>query len=96
VARDAASRGLADTLVVSGAATGEETPLGDVKRVRAAVPDRPIVVGSGATPDSIAGLLGVADGVIVGTWVKRDGRTANPVDPARAAALARAARAASA
>jgi membrane complex biogenesis BtpA family protein len=96
VARDAASRGLADTLVVSGAATGEETPLGDVKRVRAAVPDRPILVGSGATPDSIAGLLGVADGVIVGTWVKRDGRTANPVDPARAAALARAARAASA
>ncbi len=91
VARDAASRGLADALVVSGAATGEITPLGDVKRVRAAVPDRPILVGSGVTPESIGDLLAVADGAIVGTWVKRDGWTANPVDPARVAALARAA-----
>ncbi|MGH7319949.1 MAG: BtpA/SgcQ family protein [Candidatus Rokuibacteriota bacterium] len=91
LARDAASRGLADALVVSGAATGEGTPLGDVKRVRAAVPDRPILVGSGVTPESIGDLLAVADGAIVGTWVKRDGRTVNPVDPARVAALARAA-----
>src|SRR5436190_1266662 len=34
VARDAAYRGLADALVVSGAATGEPTPLDDVTRVR--------------------------------------------------------------
>ena len=33
-----------------GVATGEPTPLGDVKRVRAAVPDRPILVGSGVSP----------------------------------------------
>jgi len=91
VARDAAYRGLADALVVSGVATGEPTPLGDVKRVRAAVPDRPILVGSGVTPETIRDVLAVADGVIVGTWVKRDGRTTNPVDPDRAAALARAA-----
>lgn len=92
VARDAATRGLADALVVSGVATGEVTPLGDVKRVRAAVPEHPILVGSGVTPESIADLLAVADGVIVGTWIKRDGRTANPVDPTRVAMLARAAR----
>ncbi|MBI2467334.1 MAG: BtpA/SgcQ family protein [Candidatus Rokubacteria bacterium] len=92
VARDAAYRGLADALVVSGVATGEATPVGDVKRVRAAVPDRPLLVGSGVTPDSVADLLQVADGAIVGTWIKHDGRTANPVDPARVAALVRAAR----
>jgi membrane complex biogenesis BtpA family protein len=91
VARDAAYRGLADALVVSGIATGEPTPLGDVKRVRAAVPDRPILVGSGVTAETVRDLLAVADGAIVGTWVKRDGRTANPVDPARAAALVEAA-----
>lgn len=92
VARDAAYRGLADVLVVSGAATGEETPLEDVRRVRAAVPDRPLLVGSGVTPETVAELLAVADGAIVGTWIKQDGRTANPVDPARAAALVAAAR----
>jgi hypothetical protein len=91
VARDAAYRGLADALVVSGAATGEPTPLADVERVRAAVPDRPILVGSGVTPGTVKGLLAVADGAIVGTWVKRDGRTTAPVDPARVAAVARAA-----
>lgn len=93
VARDAAYRGLADALVVSGVATGEPTPLGDVKRVRAAVPDRPILVGSGVAPDTVAELLQIADGAIVGTWVKREGRTTAPVDPERVAAIARAARA---
>jgi membrane complex biogenesis BtpA family protein len=93
VARDAAYRGLADALVVSGVATGEPTPLADVRSVRAAVPDRPILVGSGVTPDTVRELLAVADGAIVGTWIKREGRTGAPVDPARTAALARAANA---
>jgi len=91
VARDAVSRGLADALVVSGAATGEATPIADVERVRQVVPDRPLLVGSGVTPESIGALLAVADGAIVGTWLKRDGHTAAPVDPARVAALVRAA-----
>ncbi len=94
VARDAAERGLADALVVSGPATGQPTDPGDVKRVRAVVPDRPLLVGSGVTPETIGQLLALADGVIVGTWLKRDGRTANPVDPERVAVLARAAAAA--
>jgi membrane complex biogenesis BtpA family protein len=93
VARDAAERGLADALVVSGPATGQPTDPGDVKRVRAVVSDRPLLVGSGVTPDTVGPLLALADGVIVGTWLKRDGRTANPVDPDRVRALARAARA---
>lgn len=89
--RDAAYRGLADALVVSGPATGEATPLADVKRVRVAVPDRPILVGSGATPETIREILALADGVIVGTFLKRDGRLSNPVDPARVERLVRAA-----
>lgn len=86
-ARDAAYRGLADGLVVSGKATGEATPLEEVKRVRGAVPDRPVLVGSGVTPETVRELLAVADGAIVGTFLKRDGRLSNPVDPARVAAL---------
>jgi len=87
-ARDLVHRGLADALVVSGKATGEATPLGDVKRVRGAVGGGvPLLVGSGVTADSIADVLSVADAAIVGTFVKRDGDVRNPVDPARVRAL---------
>jgi membrane complex biogenesis BtpA family protein len=82
-ARDLASRSLADGLVVSGRATGDATPLGDVKRVRSAVPDVPILVGSGVTAETAAELLSIADALIVGTSLKRDGDVSNPVDPAR-------------
>jgi membrane complex biogenesis BtpA family protein len=91
-ARDCVSRALADGLVVSGTATGEPTPMSDLKRVRSAVPDIPLLVGSGATPETAAELLSVADGLIVGTAVKRGGVLANPVDLARVRRLVGAAR----
>jgi membrane complex biogenesis BtpA family protein len=91
-ARDCFARGLADALVVSGAATGEPTPMADLKRVRVAVPEAPLLVGSGATPETVAELLSVADAVIVGTSIKRDGRLANPVDVERVRRLVAAAR----
>jgi membrane complex biogenesis BtpA family protein len=91
-ARDCYTRGLADALVVSGVATGEPTPITDLKRVRGAVPEAPLLVGSGATPETVAELLSVADAVIVGTSIKRDGRLANPVDVDRVRRLVAAAR----
>jgi membrane complex biogenesis BtpA family protein len=92
-ARDLVHRGLADALVVSGRATGEATALADVKRVRNAVPNIPLLVGSGVTPDTVAELLSLADGVIVGTFVKRDGNVSHPVDSERVRRLVAAARA---
>lgn len=91
-ARDCVSRGLADGLVVSGVATGEPTALDDLKRVRDAVPHVPLLVGSGATPETAAELFSLADGLIVGTALKRDGVLANPVDPFRVRRLVEAAR----
>src|SRR5256885_1724531 len=82
-ARDLAGRALADGLVVSGRATGDATPIEDVKRVRSAVPDVPILVGSGVTPETAPELLSLADALIVGTSLKRDGDVSAPVDPAR-------------
>jgi membrane complex biogenesis BtpA family protein len=82
-ARDVVHRGLADAVIVSGPATGEPTALADLKRVRSAVPDVPVLVGSGVTPERASELLSVADGLIVGTYVKRDGDVDQPVDPAR-------------
>jgi predicted TIM-barrel enzyme len=91
-ARDCYARGLADALVVSGVATGEPTPMADLKRVRGAVPEAPLLVGSGASAETVAELLSVADAVIVGTSVKREGRLSNPVDVERVRRLVAAAR----
>jgi hypothetical protein len=91
-ARDLVHRGLADALVVSGRATGEATAIADIKRVRSAVPEVPVLVGSGVTADTVAELLSLADGVIVGTSLKRDGDVRQPVDAARVRRLVAAAR----
>lgn len=82
-AKDTATRGLADALIISGAGTGEATPLDDVRRVKAAVPDVPVFVGSGVNADNIREILSIADGVIVGTSLKVDGKAENPVDVER-------------
>lgn len=91
-AQEAAYRGGADGLIVSGPATGQPTDPADLQAVRAAVPDRPLLVGSGATVDSVHDLLEAADGVIVGTALKIEGRTLAAIDPDRARAFVRAAR----
>ncbi len=90
-ARDLGERSGADAIVVSGTGTGEAVDLADARVVRRAAPDLPVVIGSGATAATIAGLLEVADAAIVGTAVKVDGVTTNPVDPTAAAALVTAA-----
>ncbi|MWV63834.1 BtpA/SgcQ family protein [Halorubrum sp. JWXQ-INN 858] len=88
---DTAERGLADAVIASGRGTGEaleETALRDVVDERAAHGlDTPVFVGSGVRHDTVADLLEVADGVIVGTALKVDGETTGPVDADRVAAL---------
>jgi uncharacterized protein len=81
----------ADALVVTGTTTGEAARAADVGAVRGAG-RLPTLLGSGL---SVAGidLLAASDGAIVGTSVKVDGVTTNPVDPARVRALVAAARA---
>jgi membrane complex biogenesis BtpA family protein len=86
-ARDAVHRGLADALIVSGAATGSSTSLEDARRVKAAVPTTPLLIGSGLDAESAATLLAHADGAIVGTSIKRDGRVEAPVELSRVRAL---------
>lgn len=61
-ARDTVERGLADALIVSGTGTGQATSLDDVKRVRSASPQVPILIGSGATAANAASYLQFADG----------------------------------
>ena len=82
----------ADALVVSGRMTGDAPDLEKVREAKARAGDRPLLVGSGADERNVAAFLDVADGVIVGTSLKRDGDCANPVDPERVRRFVAAAR----
>jgi uncharacterized protein len=81
-----------DALLISGAITGEATDLARLREAKAAVPGTPVLANTGVTADSVADVLAVADGAIVGTSLKADGITWNPVDRVRAAEFMTAAR----
>lgn len=92
-AKAAVHRGLADGLIVTGAFTGEEADIDDVKAVKEVIPGgTPVLVGSGVTEGNIGAYLEWADGVIVGTSVKGGGLVSNPVDKGRVARLVAAGR----
>ncbi len=88
-ARDTLERGLADALIVSGVGTGAPADPADVQAVRGACPGARILLGSGITRDNAKDFLEYADGFIVGSSLKKDGKLHNPVDPKRVAALVR-------
>ncbi len=73
-----------EAIQVFGPGTGTPPALDAVAAVRDAVPGVPVLVASGATADTVPAVLGVADGAIVGTALKRDGYIHNPIEPQRA------------
>ncbi|MCA9303949.1 MAG: BtpA/SgcQ family protein [Phycisphaerales bacterium] len=81
----------ADGIIITGASTGKQTAVEDVREAREAV-DLPILVGSGVSPSNAGDLLEYADALIVGSWIKNDGHWANPVDPDRAYEMVRSCR----
>lgn len=94
-ARSAAFSSVPDAVLVSGGMTGEAADMSDLVAVKAALPDVPVLANTGVRRETVAEVLRVADGCIVGSALKVDGDTWNPVDPDRAAefmARARAAR----
>jgi uncharacterized protein len=82
VARDTAERGLADALIVSGEESGDPPRREDILEVRAAVPDVPVLLGSGMR-ESTAEMVALVDGSVFGYHAKIDDIIANPVDPDR-------------
>jgi membrane complex biogenesis BtpA family protein len=76
----------ADALIVSGRFTGSAP---DLEKVRLAkqMAKRPILIGSGTSAENVAAFLQYADGIIVGTSLKKDGVMENPVDVHRVRAL---------
>jgi uncharacterized protein len=85
-AKDLRHRGLADAIIISGVETGAEPDRETFVRLREALSDTPILIGSGLS-ESNAGTFADADGAIVGTSIKVDGRVEAPVDADRVARL---------
>ncbi|HVK70635.1 MAG TPA: BtpA/SgcQ family protein [Polyangium sp.] len=84
----------ADALIVSGKMTGDAPDLAKVREAKALAGDSPVLIGSGATEENVTAFLGAADGVIVGSSIKENGRIEEPVDAERVRRFVRAARAA--
>ncbi len=72
----------AEAIIVSGERTGAETPAERVKQVKQTA-TKPVLIGSGLTPENATTLLKTADGAIVGTYLKKEGKLQNPIDPER-------------
>jgi predicted metalloprotease with PDZ domain len=77
------SRGVEHEVVLDGVATVPvpEKLLGDLQRVVEALEGKvPVFANTGVTLDTVAGILALADGCVVGTHFKVDGVTWNAVD----------------
>jgi uncharacterized protein len=81
------SRGCADAVIVTGAATGHTTSLDDLKTAKEAAGNSPVFAGSGVDVKNVADVMKIADGAIVGTAFKKEGVTTGPVELNRVKAL---------
>jgi len=82
-ARSAVFSSLADVICVSGAMTGEGAAQSDLRSVKEAVGEVPVFANTGVRIDTVADILKIADGCVIGTHFKVDGNTWNAVDPDR-------------
>lgn len=81
-----------DALLISGPAAGVDASMSDLREAKAAV-EIPVLANTGVKHETVEDVLAVADGAIVGTSLKVDGHTWNPVDPDRVADMMRRVRA---
>jgi membrane complex biogenesis BtpA family protein len=57
-------------VVITGEATGQETPLSRIQEVKNAYPNFPVLVGAGITEQNVAEQFAVCDGAFIGTSLK--------------------------
>jgi membrane complex biogenesis BtpA family protein len=73
---------LADVILVSGIMAGSEADISVIEAIKKKI-DVPVLVNTGVNLQNVEDYLSVADGAIVGSSLKIDGFTWNPVDPYR-------------
>jgi uncharacterized protein len=83
-ARSAVFSSIPDAVLVSGQITGEAARMEDLEAVKRALPQVPVLANTGVKHATVADVLAIADGCVVGSALKVDGHTWNAVDPDRA------------
>jgi membrane complex biogenesis BtpA family protein len=84
-ARSVRVSSLADAILVSGPMAGAEPSVDAVRDAKKGCGDEtPVFANTGVKSSNVKDFLAVADGAIVGSDLKVDGGTWNPVDPDRA------------
>ncbi len=84
-ARSVRVSSLADAILVSGPMAGAEPSVEAVREAKQGCGDEtPVLANTGVKSSNVSDFLAVADGAIVGSDLKVDGYTWNPVDPDRA------------
>ena len=78
----------ADCVIVTGSVTGKPPKAADVQEAKRHS-RLPVFLGSGITGDNVAEFYDDADGFIIGSAFKVDGRWSNTIDPARVASVIR-------
>jgi membrane complex biogenesis BtpA family protein len=87
IARSTVFNCLPDALCVSGLTAGSATNESVLVSVKEAAPDTVILANTGSRKDTIQKLLTIADGAVVGTTFKYDGKFENYVDTSRVRAF---------
>ena len=83
-AKSAVTSSLVDAILISGPRAGAEPNIEGLLEAKNSVGSAvPIILNTGAKAENITRFLEVADGVIVGSSLKIDGKTWNPIDPKR-------------
>lgn len=87
IARSTVFNNRPDVLCVSGLTAGSETDTQILGKVKQIVPSTPVFCNTGCREENIARQLSVADGAVVGTTFKIDGKFENLVDEKRVASF---------
>jgi membrane complex biogenesis BtpA family protein len=87
-AHDAATRGGADIVILTGNATGLPADREELRAISQALEDTPVWVGSGVRAANASLWPEVCDGAIVGSFLHEDGDLRRPIDLNRAREIA--------
>ncbi len=78
---DLEKRSCADAIIVTGNGTGKSADLSFVKEVKQ-LANKPLLIGSGINSENLQHYISLANGFIVGSCFKKDGKAENELDPA--------------
>ncbi len=73
---------LSDGLIITGIATGKETDISDIESVKKST-KLPVIIGSGIKLNNVEKYFNISDGMIIGSYFKKNGNWKNKVDGKR-------------